>query len=83
MILGSMMRRIGITAIVFVASAAATLTIAPQHASAAPTRNPILFVHGWQGSASNWQSMVSRFTAAGYSSAELRTFTYDDTSRTN
>ncbi|WP_369689686.1 hypothetical protein [Nocardia niwae] len=27
--------------------------------------------------------MVSRFTAAGYSSAELRTFTYDDTSRTN
>ncbi|MFD4432353.1 esterase/lipase family protein [Nocardia sp. NPDC058497] len=73
----SMMRRIGITAVTFVATVTATLTLAPPEAAAAPERHPILFVHGWQGAAWNWASMVSRFEDAGYSSAELRTFSYD------
>ncbi|MFD4442807.1 esterase/lipase family protein [Nocardia sp. NPDC058519] len=74
-----MMRRIGITAITFAAIAAATLTFTPHRAAAAPDRNPILFVHGWQGADWNWDLMVSRFGDAGYSAAHLRTFSYDTT----
>lgn len=73
----STMRRIGIIALTFVATAAAVLMVTPQQAAAAPTRNPILFVHGWNGADSNWDFMISRFRAAGYGANELRAFTYN------
>jgi triacylglycerol lipase len=46
-------------------------------AHAATARQPILFVHGWSGSASNWDVMASRFRAVGYTSAELIQWDYN------
>jgi triacylglycerol lipase len=43
----------------------------------APTHTPILFVHGWNSSASAWTTMVGRFRTDGWSAAELATFSYD------
>ncbi|MBN1802960.1 MAG: triacylglycerol lipase [Candidatus Lokiarchaeota archaeon] len=40
------------------------------------TRNPIIFVHGLMGSASNWNTMMSWFRSAGYPSNYLYAFTY-------
>ncbi|MFX1391884.1 MAG: Ig-like domain-containing protein [Promethearchaeota archaeon] len=37
----------------------------------APTHNPILFLHGWSGSASAWDTMVPRFEADGWDSGLL------------
>ncbi|HEV2791399.1 MAG TPA: alpha/beta fold hydrolase [Solirubrobacterales bacterium] len=39
--------------------------------------DPILFVHGWNGSASNWSTMVSRFEKDGYPKSHLSTYTYN------
>ncbi|HET6953211.1 MAG TPA: triacylglycerol lipase [Acidimicrobiales bacterium] len=46
-------------------------------ATAQATRNPILFVHGYGGSAGNWNTMISRFRSAGYTSNELMAITYN------
>ncbi|MFE6926131.1 esterase/lipase family protein [Nocardia sp. NPDC057663] len=69
-------------AITLVATATASIGIATPQAAAAAVRDPILFVHGWQGSASNWDYMWGRFLAAGYSTEELARFSYD-TSQSN
>jgi triacylglycerol lipase len=47
-----------------------------------PTRNPVLFVHGWNSSASTWNTMVSRFKADGWTDAQLMAFSYN-TSQSN
>jgi triacylglycerol lipase len=39
--------------------------------------DPILFVHGWNGSASNWNTMISRFEKDGYPKSYLSAYTYD------
>jgi triacylglycerol esterase/lipase EstA (alpha/beta hydrolase family) len=44
--------------------------------------DPILFVHGWSGSASNWNTMIGRFEKDGYSKKFLRAYTYN-TSQSN
>jgi triacylglycerol lipase len=41
------------------------------------TLNPIIFVHGWNGSASNFNTMVSRFKADGWPAELLFTFNYN------
>lgn len=46
-------------------------------ASAHPGRDPILFVHGWNGSTSTWTTMVERFVADGYDPALLFNWSYD------
>jgi triacylglycerol lipase len=61
-----------------------TLTIlaalaVPATASAA---DPILFVHGWNSSSSTWTTMVDRFAADGWTSAELNNWSYN-TSQSN
>lgn len=61
-----------------IAAVAATL-LAP---SAAQANDPILFVHGWSSNASTWNTMIGRFQADGWTSAELRAFSYD-TSQSN
>jgi triacylglycerol lipase len=38
---------------------------------------PVLFVHGWNASASTWSTMVTRFKRDGWSNAELATFSYN------
>ena len=42
-----------------------------------PTRNPIIFVHGWHGSSTGWNSMISRFKADGWTDAELVAWSYN------
>jgi triacylglycerol lipase len=58
-----------------VAIVAATLVAGPVAGAAA--REPILFVHGWSGAAWNWDVMIDRFEADGYTPAELRAFSYN------
>ena len=42
-----------------------------------PIHNPILFVHGWNASSATWNTMVSRFKADGWTSAELVNWSYN------
>jgi triacylglycerol lipase len=42
-----------------------------------PAHAPVLFVHGWNASASTWTTMVGRFKKDGWTSAELATFSYN------
>lgn len=44
---------------------------------AAAQTEPIVFVHGYSGSSGNWSTMISRFTASGYSSSKLYGFNYN------
>lgn len=46
-------------------------------APASSVRHPILFVHGWNASASTWTTMVQDFKADGYTDAELVNWSYD------
>lgn len=39
--------------------------------------DPIIFVHGWHGTASTWTTMIGRFKADGWTDAELVNFTYN------
>lgn len=39
--------------------------------------DPILFVHGWNGSASNWSTMKARFEKDGYPSSYLLAYNYN------
>jgi triacylglycerol lipase len=57
-------------------------TLPANSATAALAHHPILFVHGWSGSASNWNTMVSRFKADGWTTSELYTWSYN-TSQSN
>lgn len=41
------------------------------------THTPIIFVHGWNSSASTWSTMLARFRADGWTDAELHAFSYD------
>ncbi|MCC3327694.1 esterase/lipase family protein [Nocardia abscessus] len=75
----SITRRLGMAAITLVATATAALGIATPQAAAAPARDPILFVHGWRGSAADWNYMWGRFLDAGYSADEMARFSYNST----
>lgn len=44
-----------------------------------PLHDPILFVHGWNSNASVWTTTMSRFTADGWTSRELASWSYDFT----
>ena len=50
---------------------------APSAAQAPP--DPILFIHGFSGSASNWNTMISRFRSAGYPADRLYAITVSST----
>lgn len=52
----------------------AVLVPATAHAE---TRNPVLFVHGYSGSADNWDPMISDFTDDGWDRDELYAISYD------
>lgn len=58
-----------------------TTTTAPApttSTTAAPvTRDPILFVHGWNSSGSTWTTMIGRFQADGYTNAQLNNWSYN------
>jgi len=42
-----------------------------------PTHPIILFVHGWNASATTWTTMIGRFKTDGWQSSELSAFSYD------
>lgn len=56
--------------------AVTTIVLVPSTAHA-QERNPVLFVHGYSGSAGNWDSMVDDFVADGWDSADLYPISYD------
>jgi triacylglycerol lipase len=45
-------------------------------------QDPILFVHGYGGSASNWSTMIGRFEKDGYAKSSLSAYSYN-TSQSN
>lgn len=51
--------------------------------SALAQTEPIVFVHGYSGSTSNFNTMVDRFVADGYASSKLYRFGYRSTSVDN
>ncbi|MFI2779577.1 alpha/beta fold hydrolase [Streptomyces sp. ALB3] len=79
---GSQPARTGRTTLlaVFLAlvGALAALT-APAQAAATPrtTVNPVVFVHGQEGSAQQWQSQAKRFSGNGYRDDQLYVHEYD------
>lgn len=60
---------------------ALTAAVGVSAASAEPTatHDPIVFVHGYTGNATNWDTMVGRFRADGWTDAELTRKTYSST----
>jgi triacylglycerol lipase len=46
-------------------------------AAVAADDDPILFVHGYLGSASSWSTMITRFQSDGYTSSQLFAWEYD------
>jgi triacylglycerol lipase len=42
-----------------------------------PGADPILFVHGWNSSGTVWNTMISRFQADGWTSAQLNNWSYN------
>jgi triacylglycerol lipase len=65
-------------------AATATSLVSPTGASATLAHDPIVFVHGYTGSASNWDTMVSRFKSDGWTDAELtrKTYSSSDSNKT-
>lgn len=68
-----MRRVLGILAALVIG--AATFTGAPT--AAAATTTPVVFVHGYTGSASNWTTAMSVFRSAGWSSSNLFAYEYN------
>lgn len=55
---------------------AACLVAAPT-VSAQEQRDPVIFVHGWNGATWNWGFMTADFAGVGYPSSHLNTWGYD------
>ncbi|GAA4953929.1 esterase/lipase family protein [Actinoplanes utahensis] len=53
------------------------LALSPALPAAAAPSTPVIFVHGYTGSASNWTTAMSVFRAGGYSSSRLFAYEYD------
>jgi len=64
-------------ALVAVTIALAGLVGASSPASAQTAPDPIVFVHGWNSSASTWNTMIDRFVAAGYPRNRMLAITYN------
>ncbi|MGH3367582.1 MAG: esterase/lipase family protein [Nocardioidaceae bacterium] len=59
-----------------VAMTIALVAVPPLSSAAAAERQPVVFVHGWNSSASAWDTMVSRFRADGWSASHLNAWQY-------
>ncbi len=66
----------------YVAAAALCLAGIAMSPASALALDPILFVHGFSGSASNWNTMVERFEKDGWPKSYLRAYSYN-TSQSN
>lgn len=56
-----------------------TVLVAAAQPVTAAARNPVIFVHGYQGNSSNFDQMIADFQAAGYTDTELLAWEYDST----
>ncbi len=70
------MRRF-VTLAALLAGALVVPVAAPSQAASVTGKRPILFVHGYNSSASAWDTMVANFKAAGYVDAELHRWSYN------
>lgn len=68
------MRRVLGAVLAFVAAFA---VFSPAPAASAATTTPVVFVHGYTGSASNWTTAMSVFRSAGWSSSNLFAYEYN------
>ena len=66
----------------YVAAAALCLAGIAMSPASALALDPILFVHGFSGSASNWNTMVERFEKDGWPKSYLSAYSYN-TSQSN
>lgn len=69
-------RRHALLLIVFFALSACTETTTPGGNLPELKHDPILFVHGYGGNSSNWDTMKSRFLADGWQDFELYSYNY-------
>ncbi|WP_243789256.1 triacylglycerol lipase [Saccharopolyspora gloriosae] len=67
------MRRFSAVLLGFVA----VLAFAPAGVANAEGKTPVVFVHGYSGSTSNWLTAMAAFRDAGYSDDELHSYEYD------
>jgi triacylglycerol lipase len=68
------MRRV----LTFLAAMVVALAVfSPVPAASASTSTPVVFVHGYTGSASNWVTAMSVFRSAGWSSSNLFAYEYN------
>ncbi|MEV6350103.1 alpha/beta fold hydrolase [Actinoplanes sp. NPDC051851] len=63
--------------VVLVTALLAALALTPSPPAAAAPGTPVIFVHGYTGSASNWTTAIALFRAGGYSSSELFAYEYN------
>jgi triacylglycerol esterase/lipase EstA (alpha/beta hydrolase family) len=64
------------------AAVLATAALLAPAAASAVAHDPILFVHGWNGSESNWSTMIANFEREGWTREELNNWRYN-TSQSN
>jgi triacylglycerol lipase len=70
-----LMRRISLTGLALLVGLAGAV-LSPVGPARAAAKDPVVFVHGYASTGSVWNTMISRFRAAGYSSSQLYAFTY-------
>ena len=63
--------------IVLLTAVLAGLALTPARPAAAAPGTPVIFVHGYTGSASNWTTAMSVFRAGGYSNSQLFAYEYN------
>jgi triacylglycerol lipase len=71
------MRRISAALLTLCTAIGLTTLALPGNADAATSHTPVVFVHGFTGSASNWTTAEAVFEADGYSSGDLFAYQYD------
>jgi triacylglycerol lipase len=49
----------------------------PRNTALVATRDPVLFVHGWNSSGAIWVTMIDRFKTDGYTDQELFSWSYN------
>jgi triacylglycerol lipase len=63
--------------LVLLTAIVAALALSPALPAAAAPSTPVVFVHGFTGSASNWTTAMSVFRSGGYSSSQLFAYEYN------
>jgi triacylglycerol lipase len=63
--------------VVLLTAVLAALALSPALPAAAAPGTPVIFVHGYTGSASNWTTAMSVFRSGGYPSSQLFAYEYN------